>query len=74
MRGGQGDQHILGVPLEILLIVAALLAYLLAMYFGMRGMGMGEESRHARMDGPSPLDDGERDTEDRARHTAHRKP
>jgi putative Ca2+/H+ antiporter (TMEM165/GDT1 family) len=64
----------LGVPFGSLLIVAAILACPLAMYFGMRGMGMGEESRHSRMDGPSPLDDGERDTEDRARHTAHRKP
>jgi putative Ca2+/H+ antiporter (TMEM165/GDT1 family) len=64
----------LGVPFGTLLIVAAILACPLAMYFGMRGMGMGEESRHSRMDGPSPLDDGERDTEDHAHHMAHRKP
>jgi hypothetical protein len=64
----------LGVPLGSLLIVAVILACPLAMYFGMRGMGMGEESRRSRMDGPSPLDDGERDTEHRAHHMAHRKP
>jgi uncharacterized membrane protein len=57
----------LGVPLGTLLIVAAVLACPLAMYFGMRGMGMGEESRHSSMDGPSHLHDGERDAEDRAR-------
>jgi hypothetical protein len=39
----------LGVPLGTLLIVAAILACPLAMYFGMRGMGMGQGCRHEGM-------------------------
>lgn len=50
----------LGVPLGILLIVAVLLACPLAMYFGMRGMGMRHESRHEEMDRPSHTPDAGR--------------
>jgi len=39
----------LAVPLGSVLTVAAVLACPLAMYFGMRGMGMGEDCRHAGM-------------------------
>jgi hypothetical protein len=41
----------LGVPLGSVLIVAAALACPLAMYFGMRGMGVGHGCRHDRMHG-----------------------
>jgi uncharacterized membrane protein YdjX (TVP38/TMEM64 family) len=41
----------LGVPLGTLLIVAAILACPLAMYFGMRGMSMGQGCRHDGMHG-----------------------
>lgn len=41
----------LGVPLESVLIVAAALACPLAMYVGMRGMGMGQDCRHDGMHG-----------------------
>ena len=63
----------LGVPLGILLIVAAILACPLVMYFGMHGMGMGQGSRHDRMNGPSHRSDGGRDIEDRERHTEQRR-
>jgi hypothetical protein len=63
----------LGVPLGILLIVAALLACPLAMYFGMRGMGMGHESRHERMDRPTHPSDMGRHTQDREHPTGQRK-
>jgi hypothetical protein len=63
----------LGVPLGILLIVAALLACPLAMYFGMRGMGMGHEPRHDRMDRPPHTFDPRRHTEDREHPTGQRK-
>jgi hypothetical protein len=42
----------LGVPLGSVLIAAAALACPLAMYFGMRGMGMGQNCRHEGMHGP----------------------
>jgi hypothetical protein len=42
----------LGVPLGSVLIVAAVLACPLAMYFGMRGMGMGQDCRHDGMHRP----------------------
>jgi hypothetical protein len=41
----------LGVPLGSVLIVAAALACPLAMYVGMRGMGMGQDCRHEGMHG-----------------------
>jgi hypothetical protein len=41
----------LGVPLGTLSIVAAILACPLAMYFDMRGMGMGQGCRHDGTDG-----------------------
>jgi Protein of unknown function (DUF2933) len=59
-------------PIGILLIVAALLACPLAMYFGMRGMGMGHESRHEGMDRPPHPPEAKRHAEDHERHTAHR--
>jgi uncharacterized membrane protein YdjX (TVP38/TMEM64 family) len=40
-----------GVPLGSVLIVAPALACPLAMYFGMRGMAMGQACRHERMHG-----------------------
>ncbi len=55
------------------MIVAALLACPLAMYFGMRGMGMRHESRHEEMDRPSYTPDAGRSVEDRECHPAHRK-
>jgi hypothetical protein len=63
----------LGVPLGILLIVAALLACPLTMYFGMRGMGMGHKSHHEGMDRPSHTPDAMRHTGDREHHTAQRR-
>jgi hypothetical protein len=63
----------LGIPLGVLLIVAALLACPLAMYFGMRGMGMGHESHHEGMNRPPHTPDAGRHTEDRERHTAQKK-
>jgi Protein of unknown function (DUF2933) len=63
----------LGVPLGILLIMAALLACPLAMYFGMRGMGMGHESRHERINRATHPPDEVRRMEDQERHTAPRK-
>jgi uncharacterized membrane protein YdjX (TVP38/TMEM64 family) len=39
----------LGVPLASVLVLAAALACPLAMYFGMRGMGMGQGCRHDGM-------------------------
>jgi hypothetical protein len=41
----------LGVPPGSVLILAAALACPLAMYFGMRGMGMGQDCRHEGMHG-----------------------
>jgi uncharacterized membrane protein YdjX (TVP38/TMEM64 family) len=41
----------LGVPLGSVLIVAAALACPVAMYFGMRGMGMGQDCRHEGLHG-----------------------
>lgn len=41
----------LGLPLGSVLIVAAVLACPLAMYFGMRGMGMAQDCRHDGMHG-----------------------
>ena len=46
----------LGVPLGSVLILAATLACPLAMYFGMRGMGMGQGCGHKGMHGHK--DDG----------------
>jgi hypothetical protein len=62
----------LGVPLGILLVVVAILACPLAMYFGMGGMGMRHESHHERMDRPSHPPDAGRRTEEHERHTPHR--
>jgi hypothetical protein len=62
----------LGVPLGSVLIVAAVLACPLAMYFGMRGMGMGHESHHEGMDRPPHTSDAGRHTEDRERHPGQR--
>ena len=62
----------LGAPLGILLIVIVLLACPLAMYFGMRGMGMEHESRPERMGDSSHLPDAGRRTEEHERHTPHR--
>jgi uncharacterized membrane protein YdjX (TVP38/TMEM64 family) len=63
----------LGVPLGSVLIVAAILACPLAMYFGMRGMGMGHESRHERINRATHPPDEVRRMEDQERHTAPRK-
>jgi hypothetical protein len=41
----------LGVPLGSVLIVAAALAFPLAIYVGMRGMGVGQDCRHEGMHG-----------------------
>ena len=42
----------LGVPPGSVLVLAGALACPLAMYFGMRGMGMGQGCRHDGMHGP----------------------
>jgi hypothetical protein len=46
-----GTALALSVPLGSVLIVAAALAYPLAMYVGMCGMGMGQDCRHEGMHG-----------------------
>jgi len=51
----------LGVSLGSLLIVAALLACPIAMYFGMRGMGTRQESEHVTIRSHMAVPDAERE-------------
>jgi hypothetical protein len=61
----------LGVPLGSVLIVAAALACPLAMYVGMRRMGMGQDDRHDEMHGHKENDLPERTSQsDRGNSTA----
>jgi hypothetical protein len=61
----------LGVPLGSVLIVAAALACPLAMYVGMRGMGMVQDCRHDGMHGHREDDLAERTSQsDRESSTA----
>jgi hypothetical protein len=61
----------LSIPLGSALIVAAALACPLAMYFGMRGMSMGQDYRHDEMLGHQENDLPERTSQsDRERSAA----
>ena len=57
----------LGVPLGSVLIAGAALACPLAMYFGMRGMGMAQDCRHDGMHGHREDSLPERSSEARQR-------
>ena len=50
-----------GVSLGTLLVVAAILACPVAMYFGMRGMGTRQESEHVTMRSHMAVPDAERE-------------
>ena len=60
----------LGVSLGSLLIVAALLACPIAMYFGMRGMGTRQESEHVTIRSHMAVPDAEREPTEPAHQMA----